>query len=79
MKRKDLIRQERMTEMLAIRARYDGKEVCLPRDVKGLAPCEVIVLFEENNSPSDTDWLRLQEESLAAVWDNKEDAVYDEV
>jgi hypothetical protein len=39
-----------------------------------LSSCE-----EEDNSPSDADWLRLQEESLAAVWDNKEDAVYDEV
>ncbi|MBL7221870.1 MAG: hypothetical protein ISS69_17305 [Phycisphaerae bacterium] len=65
--------------MLAIRTRYDGKEIRLPRDVKDMAPCEVIVLFEENSSPSDADWLRLQEESLAAVWDNKEDAVYDEV
>lgn len=65
--------------MLAIRTRYDGKEIRLPRDVKGLAPCDVIVLFEQDNSPSDADWLRLQEESLAAAWDDKEDAVYDEV
>ncbi len=69
----------RIADMLAIRTRYDGKGIHIPQDVKRLAPCDVIVLFEEENSPSDADWLRLQQESLAGAWDDEEDAVYDEV
>ena len=62
--------------MVAIRAHYDGKEVHLPDDVKGLRAGEVIVLFEEGRSPVDDGWLKAQEQALARAWDDKEDSVY---
>ena len=64
--------------MLAIRTRFDGKEIQLPEDVKGLPPGDVIVLFEEQPHVSDNDWLTMREQSLANAWDDKEDSVYDE-
>ncbi|MBU4400355.1 MAG: hypothetical protein KKE86_13600 [Planctomycetes bacterium] len=63
--------------MLAIRTTYDGKEIHIPKDAKGVPPCSVIVLFEEEGSAGDADWLKLQEQTLAKAWDDEEDAVYD--
>jgi hypothetical protein len=63
--------------MLAIRATYDGKEVHIPKNVQDIPPCNVIVLFEEDRPADDSAWLRMQEQSLAKAWDDKEDSVYD--
>jgi hypothetical protein len=63
--------------MLAIRTTYDGKEIRLPEDAKSIPPCNVIVLFEEEQSAGDSDWLKAQEQSLAKAWDDTEDGVYD--
>jgi len=65
--------------MRAIRARYDGKEIHVPPGVGFQRPCDVIVLFEEEESDIDAEWLKMQEKSLADVWDDKEDAVYDRI
>lgn len=65
--------------MLAIQATFDGKEIHIPKDTKDIPPCNVIVLFEEDETAEDADWLKLQEQSLANAWDDKEDGVYDNV
>ncbi|MCK4625130.1 MAG: hypothetical protein KAV00_07465 [Phycisphaerae bacterium] len=65
--------------MRAIRTRYDGRKIRITRDIERLQPCDVIVLFEEDESDIDADWLKMQEKSLAKAWDDKEDAVYDQV
>ncbi len=67
--------------MLAIKAEYDGKNVILSNNVTNMKPGPVIVVFEEkysNNDPQN-DWVKLQEEKFAEVWDNDEDAVYDKL
>jgi len=65
--------------MQAIRATYDGKEIHIPKAAQGIPPCNVIVLFEEDKPTDDAEWLRMQEQSLANAWDDKEDSVYDEM
>ena len=64
--------------MLAIRRRFDGREIHLPAEVQGLPPGNVIVLFEDERHVSDSDWLKIQEQTMAGAWDDKEDSVYDE-
>ncbi len=67
--------------MLAVKAKYDGKRIVLPGDAKGMPVGEVIVVFP-GPAAGDADqatWERVQQESLARVWDNEEDAVYDEL
>jgi hypothetical protein len=63
--------------MLAVRATYDGKEIQIPEDAKGIPPCKVIVLFEEDEPAGDAGWPKIQEQTLATAWDDEEDAVYD--
>ena len=48
--------------MLAIRTTYDGKEIHIPEDAKGIPPCRVIVLFEEDEASKDSGWLKAQEQ-----------------
>ena len=63
--------------MLVVRATYDGKKIYIPEEAKAIPPCNVIVLFEEDERGKDLGWLKLQEQTLAKAWDDKEDAVYD--
>jgi len=65
--------------MLAIKARFDGKQVVLPPDVRDVPPGDVIVVFEnvESHSRESSAWMKAQEAIFATVWDNDEDAVYD--
>lgn len=65
--------------MLAIRARYDGKEILVPKNAQRIPPCDVIVLFEDDKSGENGDWLKMQEQSLEKAWDDKEDAIYDQI
>jgi hypothetical protein len=65
--------------MLAVRATYDGKEIHIPEDAKGIPPCNVIVLFEQEEPAEDIGWLKIQEQALAKAWDDEEDAVYDQL
>jgi hypothetical protein len=64
--------------MLAIRTRFDGKEIHLPAETKGLPAGNVIVLFEGERHVSDSDWLKIQEQTMADAWDDEEDSIYDE-
>jgi hypothetical protein len=64
--------------MLAIRTRYDGKQIDLPAEARPPGPCEVIVLFEAEGVPPGSDWTRLQEQAFEKAWSDEEDAVYDE-
>jgi hypothetical protein len=64
--------------MHAIKARFDGQRIVLPPELKAPAPSDVIVIFEDQPADSeDTGWQKAQEQTLAKVWDNAEDADYD--
>ena len=65
--------------MIAIRANFDGRKIAVPKELRGLAPRDVILIVE---TPDDTAkekqrWAKAQEATFAKVWDNDEDAVYD--
>ena len=64
--------------MLAVRAKYDGREIHVPECARPSAPCNVIVLFEEQEASTGVQWLKLQEQTLAKAWDDKEDGIYDQ-
>ncbi len=65
----------------AIRARFDGKKVIVSDGVSGLLPGEVIVVFDErgNDAAVDDTWINAQADALRKVWDNNEDAIYDDL
>jgi hypothetical protein len=65
--------------MLAVRTTYDGKEIHIPENAKSIPPCNVIVLFEREETEVDGDWLKAQEQVLAKAWDDEEDALYDNI
>jgi len=65
--------------MLAVKARYDGKKIILPKSLKRKAAADVIVVFNEPE-PNDDDaelFAKAQEAAFDRVWDNKDDAIYD--
>ena len=64
--------------MRAVRTKYDGESILVPADVRSLPPCNVIVLFEDEQSRVDAGWIKIQEQAMASAWDDKEDGVYDE-
>ena len=66
--------------MIAVKAKFDGKQVILPADFKPPAGQDVIVVFEEGGLTDEQEgalWMRASEESLRKVWDNPDDAIYD--
>lgn len=67
--------------MIAVKTQFDGHKILLPNELHEAAPQEVIVVFEGTGLSSETDerqlWLNVQEASLMKVWENDEDAVYD--
>jgi len=66
--------------MVAIKTQFDGEKIVLPDDLRGLPPQEVIVIYETDESALEAQaWLAAQEASFAKVWDNDEDAVYDQL
>lgn len=66
--------------MVAIKAQFDGEKILLPEDLRGRPPQEVIVVFSaDETAQDDQTWLKAQEATFAKVWDNDEDAVYDEL
>ena len=69
--------------MIAIRTRFDGNEIELPEELRGTPPREVVVVFGDSPSESDAGerdfWVKVQEASFAAVWENDEDAIYDQL
>jgi hypothetical protein len=60
--------------MKVVKGYYDGKNIVVSGDL-GEKPGEVIVVFGDGNE----DFTNLSEEAFAKVWDNAEDAVYDEL
>ena len=66
--------------MLAIKAKFDGKKIILPKQAKALDAGEVVVIFEApKTDPVRSAWNKAQESALAQAWENEEDAVYDEL
>ena len=66
--------------MVAIKTQFDGEKIVLPDDLRGLPPQEVIVIYQADEDAVETQaWLKAQEASFAKVWDNDEDAAYDEL
>jgi len=66
--------------MVAIKAQYDGHRVILPDEMPGIAPGEVILIFEENgNGVEASTWLKAQESAFAKAWNNEDDAEYDKL
>ena len=65
--------------MLALRARFDGKKVVLPKGRVRARPGSVIVIFEQaaGEDREKRAWAKAQEKVFAKVWDNDEDSVYD--
>ncbi|MFH1108600.1 MAG: hypothetical protein V1790_05310 [Planctomycetota bacterium] len=65
--------------MVIIRAHFDGDRIEMPREVRGLPPGEVILIFENGSRPSSDGkgWLGASEPALAKAWDNDDDAAYD--
>jgi hypothetical protein len=66
--------------MLAMKGKFDGKQVILP-ETPALPECRVIVVFESDGdfAPDRSAWMRAQQETLASIWENEEDAIYDTV
>jgi len=66
--------------MVAIKTQFDGEKIVLPEDLRGLPPQEVILIYEADDSAAESQaWLKAQEASFAKVWDNDEDADYDQL
>ena len=67
--------------MTAIRARFDGKKVILPKKDVPCRPCAVILVFADDSEDADAErfWQGVSEASLANAWDDDEDAVYDKL
>ena len=64
--------------MVVIKAKFDGQRVILPETMQGVAPGEVILVFEEADGSAESNaWLLAQQDLLSKAWDNDEDAVYD--
>jgi hypothetical protein len=74
-----MIGWSRRIKMVAIKARFDGKKIVIPAQIRGGPPREVLLVFDDlPKSKTDSQlWLKAQEEAFAKVWDNPEDAVYD--
>ncbi len=65
--------------MTAIKAKFDGRQILLPRELAGQQPGEVIVIFSDLPEGIEQDWLTAQEQTLSQVWDNADDAEYDQL
>ena len=63
--------------MQAVKAKFDGHQIILPKGIQPAKPGEVIVIFSEADQPDADSWLAAQEQVLAEFWDNPEDAEYD--
>ncbi len=64
--------------MKAIKARFDGKQVILPAELKNLPPSEIILVYPNEESPTRA-WAKVSESAFAKAWDNDTDAVYDAI
>jgi len=65
--------------MQAVKAKFDGSKIILPKGMRRAQPGEVIVIFSDGKPSDSHDWLKAQEQVLESVWSNPEDAEYDEI
>jgi hypothetical protein len=67
--------------MLAVKTRFDGKKVLIPKELRGCRPGEVILILESSEETKEQPhaWMKAQESAFAKVWDNDEDAIYDDL
>lgn len=67
--------------MKAIKAHFDGKTIKLPKELRNAAPGEVLVIIADKQPEGDDSsaWMKAQGSAFAKVWDNKEDADYDDL
>ncbi len=67
--------------MRTVKAHFDGERITLPEEAKGQPPGEVIVVFQDADSEDAEKafWLAAAQQSFAKVWDNEDDAVYDDL
>jgi hypothetical protein len=65
--------------MLALKARFDGRKVVLPKGRIKARPGMVIIIFEEatDSAKEKLSWIKAQEKTFAKAWNNTEDAAYD--
>jgi hypothetical protein len=65
--------------MVVIRAKYDGTRVIIPESARGYPAGDVLVIFQNGESVQSEkqDWMIAGESALGRVWDNDEDAIYD--
>jgi hypothetical protein len=64
--------------MIAVKAKYDGKQVIIPENAEHFHPGPVLVIFGEEEKEADG-WLKAQEAKFSEAWDNEADAAYDNV
>jgi hypothetical protein len=64
--------------MIAVKAKFDGKQVILPQDFTPPTQVgDVIVLFEADDwNAEDSDYLRAAQDVLQKVWDNPDDEIF---
>jgi TusA-related sulfurtransferase len=65
--------------MRAIKARFDGKTIKVPKELRKAPPGEVLVIIQEKQAyiKDSASWLKAQETAFSKIWENDEDAVYD--
>jgi hypothetical protein len=64
--------------MVAVRARFDGETIVVPKALRGAPASDVIILIPARKvAESMKAWHKAQEAAFAKVWDNDEDAIYD--
>ena len=69
---------EKLNGMIAVKAKFDGKQVILPQDFTPPTQVgDVIVLFEADDwNAEDSDYLRAAQDVLQKVWDNPDDEIF---
>jgi TusA-related sulfurtransferase len=72
-------KQSEEYDMKAIRTKFDGKTIRVPKQMRKAPAGDVLLVIPDRaaNGKEDSGWLKAQEQSFAEVWDNDEDAVYD--
>ena len=64
--------------MRAIQGHFDGKSVIVGEEARSLPPGDVIVVFNDADGAGEkASWFKIQERAFEKVWNNDEDAVYD--
>ena len=65
--------------MLAVKTKYDGKKIVVPDALHDLTPGEIILVVDDKHSAGNDrqKWMKAQEMTFSKVWDNEEDAIYD--